>query len=162
MRRLTIITGLVLVLAAPVANASAAGWTAYSVNPTSNSVTRFDTTTGAPEGFPIPVGDTPAEIAIAPDATTAYVTDSASSLVTPINLPTNTPGSPILTGAAPEGIAITPDGRTAYVADSQAGGVRPIILATGIPAPSIPVGGTPMAVAITPDGTAYVTNELTN
>jgi YVTN family beta-propeller protein len=96
-------------------------------------------------------------------ARTAYVANSGSNDVTPIDTADNTAGSPIPVGSIPGGVAITPDGATAYVVDNNGGGahgdVTPIDTATNTAGSTIPVGGFPYAIAITPDGgTAYTTN----
>jgi YVTN family beta-propeller protein len=88
--------------------------TAYIANYSSGTVTPINLATNTP-GKPIPVGGSPAAIAITPDGKTAYVANSSSGTVTPINLATNTPGKPIRVGRSPVWIAITPDGKTAYV-----------------------------------------------
>jgi YVTN family beta-propeller protein len=88
---------------------------------------------------------------------TAFVVNSASATVTPVDLTTRRAGPPIPVGARPQAIAITPDGRTAYVANSGSGTVTPIDTATGRAGAPIRVGAGPRTVAITPDGrTAYV------
>ncbi len=95
----------------------------------------------------------------AAQARTAYVTNSGSDSVTPIDLATGTAGTPILVGDNPAGVAITPDGATAYVTNRGSDNVTPIDLATGTAGTPILVGDNPAGVAITPDGaTAYVTN----
>ena len=95
----------------------------------------------------------------AAQARTAYVTNSGSDSVTPIDLATGTAGTPILVGDNPAGVAITPDGATAYVTNRGSDNVTPIDLATGTAGTPITVGDNPAGVAITPDGaTAYVTN----
>ena len=52
------------------------------------------------------MGIAPWGVAIAPNGATAYVTNSGSNTVTPIDTATNTPGTPIAVGTAPAGIAI--------------------------------------------------------
>jgi YVTN family beta-propeller protein len=90
---------------------------------------------------------------------TAFVVNSASASVTPVDLTTRRTGPPIPVGARPQAIAITPDGRTAYVANSGSGTVTPIDTATRRAGTPIRVGTGPQAIAITPDGrTAYVVN----
>jgi YVTN family beta-propeller protein len=90
---------------------------------------------------------------------TAFVVNSASATVTPVDLTTRQAGPPIPVGARPQAIAITPDGRTAYVANSGSGTVTPINTATRRAGTPIRTGTGPVAVAITPDGrTAYVAN----
>jgi YVTN family beta-propeller protein len=90
---------------------------------------------------------------------TAFVVNSASASVTPVDLTTRRAGPPIPVGARPQAIAITPNGRTAYVANSGSGTVTPIDTATRRAGTPIRTGTAPVAVAITPDGrTAYVAN----
>jgi YVTN family beta-propeller protein len=94
---------------------------------------------------------------------TAYVTNSGSNSVTPIDLATNTPGAQIKAGRFPGWVAITPDGKTAYVTDLESDSVTPIDLATNTPGAEIKVGVFPEGIAITPDGkTAYVANVLSD
>jgi YVTN family beta-propeller protein len=90
---------------------------------------------------------------------TAFVVNSASATVTPVDLTTRRAGPPIPVGARPQAIAVTPDGRTAYVANSGSGTVTPINTATRRAGTPIRTGSGPVAVAVTPDGrTAYVAN----
>jgi YVTN family beta-propeller protein len=90
-------------------------------------------------------------------AQTAFVVNSGSGTVTPVDLATRRAGPPIKVGADPQAIAITPNGRTAYVANAGSGTVTPISTATGRAGPPIRAGSGPRAIAITPDGrTAYV------
>ena len=91
-------------------------------------------------------------------APTAYVTDSASDNVAPIDVSTNAAGTAIPVGGSPAGIAITPSGATAYVANFDSDDVTPIDLDTNTAGTPIPVDS-PRRIAITPDGkSAYVTN----
>ena len=108
----------------------------------------------------IPVQAHPAEAATR--SWTAYVADSNSASVTPIDTTTNTAGTAIPVGINPVAIAVTPEGRTAYVVTQlPRGSVTPIDVATNTPGSAIPVGTIPVAIAITPDGrTAYVVNEF--
>lgn len=149
------------------------GTIAYVANYASNTVTPVDLRTNK-AGHPILAGIGPADIAIAPDGRTAYVTDDGSasalgSTITPINLATNRPEAPIKVGPGPQGIVITPDGHTAYVADAgaivagQTGGVAntvtPVNLLTKHAGHPITVGNGPTGIAISPDGaTVFVTN----
>ncbi|HEX3752383.1 MAG TPA: alkaline phosphatase family protein [Streptosporangiaceae bacterium] len=90
---------------------------------------------------------------------TAFVVNSGSSSVTPIDLATRQAGRPIGVGKHPLAIAITPGGKTAYVVNSRSDTVTPINTATWRAGPPIPVGRDPQSIAVTPDGkTAYVTN----
>jgi YVTN family beta-propeller protein len=83
---------------------------------------------------------------------TAFVVNSASATVTPVDLTTRRAGPPIPVGARPQAIAITPDGRTAYVASYGANAVTPIDVATGRAGHAIPAGQAPDALVVTPDG----------
>jgi YVTN family beta-propeller protein len=90
---------------------------------------------------------------------TAFVVNSGSSTVTPIDLAKRQPGRPIRVGKHPLAIAVTPDGKTAYVASSRSGTVTPIDTATWRAGTPIPVGRGPQSIAVAPDGkTAYVAN----
>ena len=131
------------------------GSRAYVLTP--NALTPIDLATGAAL-TPIRVPASAAEVAIAPDGRTAYITDDADSAVVPIDLLTGGEGSPIPVGTWPVAIAITPDGRTAYVVDGST--VTPIDLMTDTPEAPIQTGAQELSdVAIAPDGqTAYVTD----
>ena len=63
-------------------------------------------------------------------SSTAYVVNSGSDTVTPINTATGAPGRPIPVGEGPLAIAVTPDGKTAYVVNSLSDTVTPITTAT--------------------------------
>ena len=94
-----------------------------------------------------------------PRQQTAFVVNSASNSVTPVNLVTRKAGNPVKVGRAPDAIAITPDGRTAYVVNSGSGTVTPIATGSGKAGPAIRVGADPQSIAIAPGGaTAYVTD----
>jgi YVTN family beta-propeller protein len=89
----------------------------------------------------------------------AFVVNSGSGTVTPVNLRTRRAGPPIRVGARPTAIVASPDGRVLYVADSGAGTVTPVSAVTRRAGPPIRVGRDPRALAITPDGrTLYVAN----
>jgi YVTN family beta-propeller protein len=95
----------------------------------------------------------------APAHPTAFVLNSASNSVTPVDLVTRKAGKPIAVGADPAAVAISPSGAMAYVVNSGSGTVTPISTATDRTGPPIRVGSDPQAIAIAPDGrTAYVTN----
>jgi YVTN family beta-propeller protein len=90
---------------------------------------------------------------------TAFVVNSASASVTPVNLATRHAAAPIPVGSDPQAIAVTPDGRSAFVVNTGSGTVTPISTSTRRTGPPIPVGRDPQAIAITPNGsTAYVVN----
>ena len=89
-------------------------------------------------------------IAITPDGKTAYVANTSSGSVTPIDIATNAAGPPIPVGSSPDLIAITPDGKTAYVVNLGSSTVTPIDIATNTAGAPIPVGTVPEAIALTP------------
>ena len=90
---------------------------------------------------------------------TAFVVNSDSGTVTPVNLAKRRAGRPIRSGSTPLAIAITPGGQTAYVVNRGSGTVTPIATATRRAGTPIAVGRDPQTIAITPDGrTAYVAN----
>ena len=128
-----------------------------------SNVTPIDTENNTP-GQPITgIGRTPIAIAITPDGTTAYVSDSTEAAITPINLVTGFAETPFTIGAnvVPAAIAITPDGSAAYVGELFTGAVIPVNLATKTIGTPIPTCTTPHDVAadivISPDGsTAFV------
>ncbi len=97
-----------------------------------------------------------------PEGWTAYVANSGSDTVTPIDLETNTAGPAIPVGDEPVAIAITPDGKTAYVANASGDSVTPINTATNTAGPAIPTGADtePYVIAITPDGTTAWTANI--
>ncbi len=88
---------------------------------------------------------------------TAFVVNSASGNVTPVDLATRKAGAPIAVGPDPVAIAVTPNGATAFVANSSGDTVTPIDVATRRALVPIGVGAAPQAIAILPSGTtAYV------
>lgn len=108
----------------------------------------------------IVVGNSPFSIALTPDGTRAYVTNSFSASVSVIDTATNTVVADIGM-PTPAGVAISPDGGRAYVTSQVVLGTVTIIdtaTNTVIGSP-IAVGFTPGRPAITPDGTSvYVPN----
>jgi YVTN family beta-propeller protein len=90
---------------------------------------------------------------------TAFVVNSDSGTVTPIDLAKRHAGDPIRVGKHPLAIALTPDSKTAYVVNSGSGTVTPIDTSTWRAGAPIPAGRDPQTIAVTPDGkTAYVAN----
>jgi YVTN family beta-propeller protein len=96
----------------------------------------------------------PLGIAIAPDGSTAYVTNSGGNTVRPINLNTNPPSfeAAIKVGSGPAAIAITPNGDTAYVTNFNSNTVSPINLQSKRAGAPIAVGSGPWSIAVSPSG----------
>ena len=91
---------------------------------------------------------------------TAFVVNSGSGSVTPVDLVSRKARRPIRVGARPKAIALVPGGRTALVVDSGFDAVTPIDVATRTAEKPIAVGADPEAIAVTPDGrTALVANQ---
>ncbi len=112
-------------------------------------------------GPAIPVGLAPVGVAFTPDGTTAYVANTGSGTVTPIDVATNRPGAPIRLplGTGPFYVTFTPDGATAYVSGFVGGVVVPIDVAKRKAGAAIPVGLQADALLLTDDGaTLYVTD----
>jgi DNA-binding beta-propeller fold protein YncE len=116
-------------------------------------------------GTPVKVGLSPAQIAVTPDGTMAYVANYASASVTPIRLAGGRAGPPIAAGKIPTRLAVSPDGATVYLLDSNIfgglgpglrpgrppfgiGQVIPIRVATNTTGRPIRVGRFPVAMAI--------------
>src|SRR5262249_43808105 len=95
----------------------------------------------------IPVGNNPDGIAITPDGRTAWVANSGSNTVQPIDLATNTAGTPIAVGSSPRELNITPDGKTLYVPNNSSNKLTPIDLATRTVRPAVTVGSSPYYVS---------------
>jgi len=122
-----------------------------------NTVAVIDTATNLVI-LSIPVGgSTPLHIAITPDGTRVYVTNSSSGNVSVIDTATNTVIGLIFTGSSPIGIAITPDGTKAYVAKSTTNSVAVIDIATNTVLTSIPGFNQPTGVATFQASQASVT-----
>src|SRR5438874_2434892 len=87
---------------------------AYVTNLQDNTVSVIDIATNTVIAA-IPVGKSPAGVAITPDGTRAFVTDELSAMVSVIDTATNIVVATVPVGPVPKGLAITPDGTRAYV-----------------------------------------------
>lgn len=93
----------------------------YVANEGSDSVTRYDTLSGATTS--IAVGKNPTAVTVAPNGETAYVTNLGSASISVIDLLSDTVTSTIENvGPVPLGVAFSPDGARAYVTHLAAGG----------------------------------------
>ncbi len=166
MRRVLWVPALTLLLGplpAIVSSSSAGASTVatnavYVTNLNLNSVTAIDSANAKKEvvhGAP-PALNGPLGIAIAPDGSTAYVTNSNGHTVTPIDLKSSpfSLETPIPVGGGPAAIAITPNGSTAYVSNFNSNSVTPIDLTTNPATPGRPiaVGDGPWSIAVSPNG----------
>jgi gliding motility-associated-like protein len=133
----------------------------YVVNLNSNSVSVYDAAAYTLIAS-IDVGGYPDGVAVTPDGSKVYVTNS-SNTISVIDATTNTVKTTITEGKSPYGIAVSPDGSNVYAAISGADEVSVISAATDMIIGAIPVGASPAGVAITPDGSKlYVANQFSN
>src|ERR1700730_5117395 len=90
---------------------------AYITNAGSNNVSVIDTATNTVTAT-ITVGSVPVGVAISPDGTRVYVTNSqpasATGTASVIDTASNTAIATIPVGLGPNGIAVTPDGNRVY------------------------------------------------
>ena len=115
------------------------------------------------------MGTSPGAVAIAPDGSTAYVVDTGSNQVTPIDVSTGAAASSatwIGVGNGPAAIALAPDGVKGYVVDESSAALSVITLSTHsvstVPL-SPPSPSALDAIALTPDGTtALVVDGINN
>ena len=82
---------------------------AYVAHPSANLVTVIDTATGTVAGT-VPVGTSPARVAITRDGTRAYVTNGGSASISVIDTASDAVIATIPVGDSPSALAVTPDG----------------------------------------------------
>ena len=110
----------------------------------------------------ISVGEGSSGLAVSPDGTQAYVTNTGSKSVSVIDIATDEVSQTIAVNFAPTGLAFSPDGTKVYFTDGSSL-VRVMSVATHLITYTIAVGQGAAKVAFTPDGTkAYVTNSGSN
>ncbi len=102
------------------------GRTLYVSN-LSGVVISYSTATGQ-AGHPVNLGQSsgPQAIVFSKNGATAYVADSNSSYVTPIDTATDTAGTPIRVGKWPSAVQITPDGYIVYALNTGSSTVTAI------------------------------------
>lgn len=99
-------------------------------------------------------------VAVAPDATRAYVTNMRSGTLTVLDLKKNEKLRDLPAGKEPEGLALTPDGRQVWVADRGGNTVYVFDAGELKEIAKIEVGKTPIRIAISPDGRTAVTSNF--
>ena len=107
----------------------------------------------------IPVGIGPDGIAVSPDGTRAYVSNSASHTISVIDTATNKVLKAIPVGNGPRWVGVSPDGTRAYVCCYDRGTVSVIDTASNRVMTNISCETYTRGIAFNPDGTrAYVSN----
>ena len=87
-------------------------------------------------------------VAVSPDGSKAYVTESGNNLLFAANLATHTQDASFPVGSSPSMLAITPDGSEAWTV--TAAGLDIVNLASGVVSGPVRLPGTPSAIAIAP------------
>ncbi|TQM33647.1 hypothetical protein [Nocardia bhagyanarayanae] len=124
--------------------------TVFATNSVSNTVSAYDTETGATASITSPDFAKPTAIAVDSAAGLAYVTNAGNGSVSVIRTRDRTVVGQIAVGAGPYGIAVNPAGRTAYVTNFEAGTMSVIDLRSRAVVATIPVGSRPYGVAFDP------------
>ena len=148
----------------PIAH-SADGILLVNVNTESNSLSVFSTTNKKVRKIAeILVGSEPVSVAMTSNHKRAFVANSASNTVTPVNLKTRAADAPFAVGAEPLGVVLSPNDKRLYVANATSNNVmvfdttvKPPTLITTIDLSSF--GASPRALAITDDGDGKDTDE---
>jgi YVTN family beta-propeller protein len=102
------------------------------------------------------------DVAITPDGTAAYVTNTGSDNVSVIDTATRAIKATIMVGRSLY-VAVTPNGAKAYVTDADSNTVSVINTRNNTLIATVAVGAHPVNAAITPDGSSvYVTDAGAN
>ena len=139
--------------------------TLLNVNPEANSVTVFDVTTDTPAKLAeLSVGRDPSSVAILPDGSRAFVTNSFDGTASIINLSGPSVTGTFAVGAEPMAAAVSPNGTRLYVANSSSNNLMVFDTAPATPAliatvDLSPIGTAPRAIAVTNNGDANDTDE---
>src|SRR5439155_2477337 len=107
----------------------------------------------------VPVGTSPAGVAVSPDGRYAYIAEGGDDAVSVFDIGTRTIATTVAlpAGSSPRGVALSPGGEFLYVADGGSNRVSVVDTRTTRVVASVPVGTQPVSVAVTRDGgSAYV------
>lgn len=138
------------------ADATLAQTRAYVTNGQDNSVSVIDTATFSVIAT-IPVGSSPADVAVTPNGRFAYVANFFGNSVSVISAASNTVVATVPVGTSASGIAINPNGSFAYVSASSSN-ISVIDTATNTVVSAIPVSFA-SNIAFAPSGNlGYVTH----
>lgn len=147
------------VLPAVPAHAAGPGQLIYVANQADNSIAAVDSASGATVAT-IPVGTSPANVALTPDGAQAWVVNSGSDSVSVIDTVTQTVVALVPVGHSPLPVVISPDGARVYVAHTgNPAGVEVIDTSSLTVAATLSTGGYPGALGLSPNGSRlYVGN----
>ncbi len=127
-----------------------------------NTVTAIDPVEGA-KAAAVSVGESPREIALAPDGGRAYVANSGSDTVSFVDLTdsTATVVGEVAVGERPVSVAVSPDGSTVYAVNSRSETVSAIDVESQTVVWTSPVGARPSGIAVDQvTGLALVVNQV--
>src|SRR2546421_615197 len=102
----------------------------------------------------VPVGTSPAGVAVSPDGRYAYIAGGGDDAVSGFDTGSRTIATTVAlpAGSSPAGVALAPDGGSAYVANEVSASVTVINTRSGAVEATIPAGTSPFGVAASPDG----------
>jgi YVTN family beta-propeller protein len=109
----------------------------------------------------VPVGVSPAQMAVSPDRKSVYIANTGSNTVSVLNTADNTIAKTIALprGSEPMDVAVNPNGRYLYTADGGSNRVSILDTRAKRVVASVRVGIQPLSVAAAPDGkTVYAAN----
>lgn len=104
----------------------------------------------------VAVGRAPAEVALSPDGTRAYVVNTGSNDVTVVALDAGQVVATVAVGEGPTRAVVTPDGSAVYVTNAAGDSVSRIATATNTVTATIAVGPKPTGIDLTPDVSSVV------
>ena len=96
----------------------------------------------------VPLGTSPAGMAMAPDGHVLYVTVGTGGVL-PVDPVTGAVGVLVPTGAGAYDVEFAPGGATAWVVDTNTNDVRAVDVSTGTPGAPVIVGNVPDGIGIT-------------
>ncbi|WP_281690599.1 serine/threonine-protein kinase [Pseudonocardia thermophila] len=99
-------------------------------------------------------GAAPAEIALSPDGSRAYITNKDAGTLSVLDTATGEPvAAPIPVGDLPNSVRVSADGSRVFVTTTGSGTVTIVDAATNTVAATVPIGGFVDGIALSPDGT---------
>ncbi|GIW43914.1 MAG: hypothetical protein KatS3mg077_1196 [Candidatus Binatia bacterium] len=119
----------------------------YFADEGANAVVTYDTTRYPyPYTHSIAVGSQPYGVAVSPDSSRLYVTNTGSNTLSIIDVASDAVVATVAVGAQPRGVAAHPDGRRVYVANSGSGTVSVVDVSAASVVATIAVGSSPWSL----------------